>query len=142
MLQEVARNADHTPFSLTRRTRNDLDQRYTGRTARPCELAPPQFTLPALFNAFVCHAQFVPPASPGSALHWSSYSFAAHSPKVLLSQPRLFPQSVHRTASRFHRSLLSPYYQTTPEVNIVHLESRPFQIRWEAHTQDWNEGAW
>jgi hypothetical protein len=94
MLQEVARNADHTTFSLTRRTRNDLDQRDIGGIAPACELAPPQFALPALFDAFVCHSQLGPQASPGSTLHWSSYSVGAYGPKVLLSQPRLFAASV------------------------------------------------
>src|SRR6266849_5231543 len=108
MLQEVASNADHATVSLTRRTGNDLDQRHPRGTARVRDLAPLQLALPAVFDAFVCHSQLVPQASPGSALHWSSYSFAAHSPKVLLSQPRLFPQSVHRTAPRIHRRLLSP----------------------------------
>jgi hypothetical protein len=37
---------------------------------------------------------------------------------------------------------VTPYNQTTLEVNIVHLASKPFQIRWVAHTQDWNEAAW
>jgi hypothetical protein len=78
-------NADHTPFSLTRRTRNDLAQRYAGRTARTRDLVPLQFTLSALFDAFVCHSQLVPQASPGSTLHWSSYSVGAYGPKVLLS---------------------------------------------------------
>src|SRR5713101_4535351 len=32
---------------------------------------------------------------------------------------------------------VTPYDQTTSEVNTLHLESKPFQIRWEAHTQDW-----
>src|SRR6266849_8879733 len=40
------------------------------------------------------------------------------------------------------RSGVTPYDQTTSEVNTLHLESKPFQIRWEAHTQDWNGAAW
>jgi hypothetical protein len=43
---------------------------------------------------------------------------------------------------RTDTSGVRPYYQTTPEVNIVHPESKPFQIRWEAHTQGWNGAAW
>ncbi len=37
---------------------------------------------------------------------------------------------------------VTPYYQTTLEVNTLHLESRPFQTRWEVHTPGWNGGAW
>src|SRR5690242_18217008 len=34
-----------------------------------------------------------------------------------------------------------PSYQTTTQVNIVHPESKPFQIRWEAHIPNWNATA-
>src|SRR5947209_20630237 len=107
MLQEVAQNADDAPVSLTRRTRTDLAERHSRRTAGACDLAPPQFALPAVCNAFICHSQLVPQASSGSALHWSSHSPGVHGAHVLLSQPQLFSQGLRRTAARFHRSVIS-----------------------------------
>jgi len=56
LLQEVASNADHTTVSLTRRTGNDLDQRHPRGTARVRDLAPLQFPLPTVRDAFVCHS--------------------------------------------------------------------------------------
>ena len=102
MLQEVASNAEHATVSLTRRTGNDLDQRHSGGTAHRRDLAPLQFALPAVCDAFICHSQLVLQASAGSALRWSSYSLGVHGAQVLLSQPRLLAQSLHRTAPGLH----------------------------------------
>ena len=64
---------------------------YTKHTR---DLVPLQFTLPALFDAFVCHSQLVPQTSQGSALRGSSHSIGVHGPQVLLSQSHLFAASV------------------------------------------------
>ena len=36
---------------------------------------------------------------------------------------------------------VSPYHQTTTQVNIVHLERKPFQIQEEGHIPGWNAAA-
>ena len=55
--------------------------------------------MPAVFDAFDFSSQFLPEASPRSALRWSSHSIAVHRPQVLLSQSHLFAASVF--AERF-----------------------------------------
>jgi predicted ATPase len=37
---------------------------------------------------------------------------------------------------------VTPYYQTTPEVNDLPLDNTRLQIRWKAHSQDWNASVW
>ena len=37
---------------------------------------------------------------------------------------------------------VNPCYQTTTGVNVVHLDSKPFQIRWEAYIPGWNATVW
>src|SRR6266849_9707703 len=98
----VARYALITIVSFTRWSRTHLGEPDSRRSACACDLAPLQFTLPAVCDAFVCHSQLVPQTSPRSAQHWSSYSLGVHGPQVLLSQPQLFSQSVHRTAAGFY----------------------------------------
>jgi len=42
---------------------------------------------------------------------------------------------------QMERHGVSPYHQTTTQVNIVHLESKPFQIQEEGHIPGWNAAA-
>jgi signal transduction histidine kinase len=50
--------------------------------------------------------------------------------RLPLSQNTPTPDSSSSMCEAFgdRRSGVNPYYQTTPKVNIVHLESKPFQI--------------
>ncbi len=37
---------------------------------------------------------------------------------------------------------VTPYDQTTPEINTLNLDNTRLQIRWEAHIPDWNATVW
>ena len=60
-------------------------QRDSRRSRGMCDLTALQFTLPTVFDVFICYPQLLPKAPSGSAMYWSSYPVDLEHSKVLLS---------------------------------------------------------
>lgn len=84
LLQEVARDADHTTVAVTGRALNHLEKRDARGTAGACDLTPKKLMMSVMWSALFSHSEVLPQKPTRLALCRTAYLLVADREEVLL----------------------------------------------------------